>query len=77
MSDNLFAALFCVGAFLLIIIGFLTFSRWECATKWDSFETRWGVVKGCQLQVGGKWIPSESYYFKQEQEVDMSKGEWI
>ena len=52
----------------LLICGLIgVFVRsWICSSKWDSFNTRWGLVKGCQIEVGGKWIPSESYYFKEE-----------
>ena len=31
------------------------------------YDARWGVWTGCQIEVeSGKWIPLDSYYFKEE-----------
>lgn len=57
-----------VMAILAIVLGALM-TRWECLAKTSEmgFQSRWGVVMGCQIEVEpGQWIPLESYYFKQE-----------
>lgn len=60
---EMLVVLFLIG---FVSLGGIVFSSWACSARWTSFETRWGLFKGCQIEVGGKWIPSDSYYFKEE-----------
>lgn len=60
-------------AFLIVIllgifaaVGGAVYSNAQCHSKWSSFPSQWGLIKGCQIEVGDKWIPADSYYFKQE-----------
>jgi hypothetical protein len=50
----------------IVAVGAMFYSHAQCQSKWSSFPNQWALIKGCQIEVGGKWIPAESYYFKQE-----------
>lgn len=59
-----------ISVLALVFGGIFFFLYWakgvSCRTKWSSFENQYGLFQDCQIEVGGKWIPAESYYFKQE-----------
>jgi hypothetical protein len=39
----------------------------DAKTKDIGFAHRWSTMGGCQIEVdAGRWIPLDSYYFKQE-----------
>lgn len=53
--------------FFGVIGGFgLAASSYECKSKYGDFENRFKIVGGCQVKMDGKWIPSDSYYFKED-----------
>lgn len=52
-------------ALVTILITYIT-ELIQCGEKWQSFPSKYSPISGCQIMVGDKWIPSESYYFKQE-----------
>jgi len=56
-----------------LIFGFFKFSFFlnekSCyeRTKYMGFDVNYDIWAGCQIEVEkGKWIPLESYYFKEE-----------
>lgn len=52
-------AIFCLGP--LYALDIIT-----CHSKYADFETKYGFLSGCQIKPDDKWIPAESYYFKEE-----------
>uniref|UniRef100_A0A6M3K974 Uncharacterized protein n=1 Tax=viral metagenome TaxID=1070528 RepID=A0A6M3K974_9ZZZZ len=67
------------GAIVMILIAIaLTFgtfygtfmlAKYECQVKSAQMEvdSRWRVIGGCFIEIeADKWIPIESYYFKEE-----------
>lgn len=63
---------FCTVALIIIalLVGVIYLStvtdRARCNSRFGSFEHKWGYWSGCLIQVDGKWIPSESYYVKED-----------
>lgn len=58
-----FAIIILLGLSLgLTLIG----SRISCQNKYADFPNRFGIWTGCQIKPDDKWIPAESYYFKEE-----------
>lgn len=61
---------------ILAVVGIaaiVIFSLWQASYTCDvktrdmGFENRWSYLAGCQIEVeSGKWIPLDSYYFKEE-----------
>ena len=65
---------FCVAEIVLIVIaligltvglGFI-FEKISCQNKYEEFPNRYNILSGCQIKPDDKWIPAESYYFKEE-----------
>lgn len=55
-----------IFGFLFIIMCFAVLVPYfQCSSKWSSFDTRYGMIKGCQIELDGKWIPADSYYYKE------------
>ena len=50
------------------VIGFssVTLRKSICSKKYSSFPNRWEFFSGCQIEVDGKWIPADAYYWKEE-----------
>ncbi len=49
--------------------GAVMYERAQCYAKTQSmgFESKWSLLGTCQIEVTpGKWIPLDTYYFKQE-----------
>ena len=71
MNDDLMAGCILVLVFTILTGGLfmlVTFADLiECRNKYGSFENKYGVFAGCQIKITDKWIPAESYYFKEEQ----------
>ena len=68
MNDG-YEGILAVGFVLVLVLaGVLNYSleAGRCARKWGGFENKYGYWEGCQIKLDGKWIPSESYYFKEE-----------
>lgn len=38
----------------------------QCRNKYASFQNRYSFWQKCQIKVKGKWIPADSYYFKED-----------
>ena len=66
-----------VGVLILILVaivaclvgGSILFGRAECNAKTTGmgFPHQWTILGGCKIEVQpDKWIPLESYYFKQQ-----------
>ena len=49
-----------------ICIAAILVSQLECERKYADFSHRWGFWEGCRIQQNNKWIPADSYYFKEE-----------
>lgn len=72
--EKVFLALVMLIVTITLIIGMFRglfeFADWsnsmECKNKYASFENKYSLWERCQIKVNDKWIPSDSYYFKQE-----------
>ena len=53
-----------VGGIVLILS--MALGAAECSSKYESFNNKYGLLSGCQIELDGKWIPADSYYFKEE-----------
>ena len=57
---------FVCGMLILLVLVSLLF-RWgesvSCRQKWadSGYESSWGMVKGCTIKVGDRWIPADNY----------------
>ncbi len=55
---------------LLVMVGcYYFYDSFVCGAKTNDmgFNSRWSIVSGCLIEVEqNKWIPLESYYFKEE-----------
>ena len=62
--------MFVIVVFVMLFSGFsgiiYVVEGISCSQKWQSFPSKYELFSGCQIQVDGKWIPAESYYFKEE-----------
>lgn len=53
--------------FVVPIIAVLWLTFWAmslgCHARWgdSGFESKYGIISGCRVQVHGKWIPEERY----------------
>ena len=50
----------------LIVVPTLYVQKNTCFKKFSSFETKWDYYSECQIKIQDKWIPADSYYFKEE-----------
>ena len=56
-----------LGAAAVLFAAVLAIALWlssiACAARWDSsgFQSRFGVMAGCQIMYTGRWIPEERY----------------
>ena len=66
MSTELKASLIVILSAVALILFGVWLSKITCSKQWVSFDTKWTVWAGCQLDIDGKLIPAESYYFKEE-----------
>jgi len=56
-------------AILLVLILGGCFASAECSGKFrgSGYETRWGPVSMCQVQLeDGRWIPADSFYYRED-----------
>lgn len=53
---------------ILIVMIVMVFGvdKMTCLEKYQAFNVKWNFSSGCQIEVKDKWIPAESYYFKEE-----------
>ena len=62
----------CAGVILVALLFGAVFiiSYWSssvtCKQRYASFENKYSFWEGCMIKVKDKWIPNESYYFKEE-----------
>lgn len=63
---NLLGMLFLIIFIVILFFGVQWINSVQCSGKWQSFESKYSYVDGCQIKVIDKWIPAESYYFKEE-----------
>lgn len=69
MKNELIFVLFVVLIFSCLVGSVSLFERQTCYAKAGDmgFEYRFLIIGGCQIEVEeGRWIPLESYYFKEE-----------
>jgi hypothetical protein len=57
--------IFIVSIGLIGGLGFIL-EKISCQNKYEEFPNRYGIWQGCQIKPDDKWIPAESYYFKEE-----------
>lgn len=62
--DNVF--LFQVILLIVFYAVAILFMYFSCGNKWAEFPNRYKLIGGCQIQVKDKWIPADSYYFKED-----------
>ena len=55
-----------VAAILILVALYISADFVTCNNKYSSFEHRWGILSGCQLNINGKWIPADAYYIKED-----------
>ena len=66
MKDFLWTVLLSVIIGIVTVVFIFFVDSQQCKNKFSSFENKWGVFSQCQIKVDGKWIPSESYYIKED-----------
>lgn len=66
MKDLFSLTIGVVSIIVLVIVIQVIWERAVCNEKWASFPHKYGIASGCQIELDGKWIPAESYYFKEE-----------
>ena len=69
LSDGCIQTAVYIIGIVAIIIASYYWSSYGCAqqTRDMGFNHRYAWVTGCQIEVEeGKWIPLDSYYFKEE-----------
>ncbi len=53
--------------FFVLLVFFVNFTNSiECRNKYASFENKYSYWEKCQIKINDKWIPADSYYFKEE-----------
>ena len=69
VKDDIITGLVVLAIVVGLVFGLAALSRYECAqkTEYMGFDSRFSLFAGCQINVEeGKWIPLDSYYFKEE-----------
>ena len=66
MKDITFAILIIGGLFVGLFGLSLVADLITCNSKYASFEHKYGVWTECQIKVGDKWVPADSYYVKED-----------
>ncbi len=67
--DGCFELILTLIFLAVLIAGAKAWSSYACDVKTRDmgFNNRYSYVAGCQIEVEeGKWIPLDSYYFKEE-----------
>lgn len=69
-KEDFLILVFIMLSLFFFVIAVLLINFWinsiKCSRRWESFENQYEALSGCQIKVDGKWIPSDSYYFKEE-----------
>jgi hypothetical protein len=55
-------ALACILVFVTLACGILVIAEVSCTRRWEAsgFQTRWGVMSGCLVKTGDRWIPDDA-----------------
>lgn len=49
------------AAITAVLFGFVSltplYDQYRCSVQWSDFENRYGIIEGCMVKQGDKWVP--------------------
>lgn len=66
MSDTIGEIIVYIVVSIGIVIVASVLGSISCNATYGDFEAKYGLIAGCRIKPDDKWIPADSYYFKEE-----------